>query len=129
MEGTYELISEGRVAGSVTVGRKGLYYHIHCSCFPAEEDMFRLIMEVGENMYDLGILIPANNSFMLQTRIPVKSICEGSVNFRLEQQRSHKQSHGLSISPEEPFRYLSRLERAYLTMHNKEIKIMFRNIK
>ena len=128
MEGTYELINGRRAAGSVIVTRKGLYYHIRCACFPSVEGMFRLIMEAGDDLYDLGTLVPANGCFMLQTRIAIKTITNGSVLFRLTQQ-SHKKHYGISICPEEPFMYLSRLESAYLVIHNEKMEIIIRNAK
>ena len=129
VEGTYEVISGGQAVGSVVIRRQGLYYHIRCLCHLSGEGMFRLILEVGERTIDLGIMVPTDSFFGLQTRLSAKSLGTGSIHFHLKPQRNSENECLISVCPEEPFQYLSRLESAYLACRKPEVRIGFRTEK
>ena len=129
MEGTYEVIGGGQAVGSVTITRQGLYYHFTCRCRISGEVMFRLIMETEGTSSDLGILVPMNGCFGLNTRLSVKLQGKGKPRFFLKPKRETVENAFVRICPEEPFGYLSKLESAYLVRKNGAIMVGFREEK
>ena len=109
-----ELCFGDRPVGCVRVERQGLYYLFRCRVRLSGEAAFRLCVTCGENREDLGILVPMEGSFGLDTRRPVKRLGEGELTFRLVSKHDTPRTHFAPISPEEPFAYLQRLKDAYL---------------
>ena len=129
MVGTYEVISRGRAVGSVTVSRQGLYYHLSCRCRISGEIMYRLIMELEGTSRDLGILVPTDGLFELNTRIKINSQGEGLPRFFLKTKRETPEGTFVRLCPEEPFSYLTKLESAYLVRKNGTMMVGFREEK
>ena len=129
MEGTYEVNKNGQVVGRATVTREGMYYQIRCRCDLNEEGMFRLVIDFEDDRIDLGILVPDGKGFGLQTRINTKTLGQGSPAFSILPRRESIQHTVIKLCPEEPFRYLSRLEDAFLAKRNGEIFLCFHNEK
>lgn len=101
--------------GKAQVTRQGLYYHVICRCDLSGEVMYRLEVSGGGNRVNLGILVPMENGFGLDTHFPVSRLGQGELSFRLMPR--HDPLHGrgfVPITPEEPFAYLSRLKEAFL---------------
>lgn len=113
-----ELRFGGQAVGKVQVLRRGLYYVFHCRCRLSGEAPVRLLARCGERQEDLGVLVPMEGGFGLDTRRPAKRLGEGTVQFRLEAKHDHAQPQFVPISPEEPFAYLQRLKDAYLETKN-----------
>lgn len=113
-----ELTLGGKTVGKVQVLRQGLYDTFHCRCRLSGETPLRLIARCGERQEDLGVLVPMEGGFGLDTRRPAKRLGEGTVQFRLEAKHDPAQPHFVPISPEEPFAYLQRLKDAYLETKN-----------
>ena len=109
-----ELRFGDRPVGYVRVERQGLYYVFRCRVRLSGEAAFRLLTTCGEKQEDLGILVPMEGSFGLDTRRPVKRLGEGELTFRLVSKHNAPRTHFAPISPEEPFAYLQRLKDAYL---------------
>ena len=125
MVGTYEAIHNGHVMGMVTVTREGMYYQICCRCDLYEEGPFRLLIIFDDDQIDLGILVPAEKGFGLQARINVKGIGQGTPVFKIMPRREFVPSGLVSLCSDEPFRYLSRLENAYLVRRKGKKYISF----
>ena len=109
-----ELTLGGTAVGKVQVLRQGLYYVFHCRCRISGEAPVRLLARCGERQEDLGVLVPMEGGFGLDTRRPVKHLGEGEILFTLSFRQEVPQSRFAPISPEEPFAYLQRLKDAYL---------------
>lgn len=109
-----ELRFGDRPVGRVRVERQGLYYVFRCRCKLSGEAAFRLIAACGDRQEDLGILVPMDGTFGLDTRRPVKRLGEGELTFRLVSNHDAPRLRFAPISPEEPFAYLQRLKDAYL---------------
>lgn len=129
MEGTYEVTSAGQAVGTVMVSRQGLYCHFACRCHLTGEIMFRLILKQEGQSYDLGILIPRDGCFGLDTRLAAKTLGEGIPQFFLKPKHGQLQPGAIHVCPEEPFAYLDRLENAYLITRGEEKWIDFREEK
>ena len=125
LEQHYSVSYSGRVVGKITVQRKGLYYHFHCRCVPDRDDVYRVMVSCNGNAESLGILVPSEGAFILNTRLPVKRIGEGSLDFRLVPTREPTTSAGIfvPIIPEEPFSYISRLKDSFLVVQNGQAGI------
>ena len=113
-----ELTLGGKAVGKVQVLRQGLYDTFHCRCRLSGEIPLRLIARCGERQEDLGVLVPMEGGFGLDTRRPAKRLGEGNIQFRLEAKHDPAQPQFVPISPEEPFAYLQRLKDAYLETKN-----------
>lgn len=129
MEGTYEVMQNGQAVGMATVTREGMYYHIGCQCQLDGNNMYRLIMVFNNDQCDLGILIPKGKCFGLHARINTKVLGKGTPEFIIMPRRESLQRNFVRLCPEEPFRYLSRLEDAYLVRHKGENCLGFRDKK
>lgn len=101
--------------GKAQVERQGLYYHVVCRCNLTGQVMYRLEVCCGDRRENLGILVPGENGFGLDTRFPVSRVGTGPLQFRLLPRHDAMEGrHFVPIIPEEPFAYLSRLKNAFL---------------
>ena len=120
----YSIVSGDEVIGSVDVFRCGLYYHICGRCKLASDAPSRLIVTCDKQQVDLGILVPRDGWFCVETRVPVKRIGEGSFIFQVVS--GHRATECfVQISPDEPFHYLTHLRKAYLARRGNELGIVF----
>ena len=105
--------------GKAQVTRQGLYYHVVCRCSLSGQVMYCLEASTGEKRVNLGILVPQETGFGLETRFPVSRVGEGELHFCLRPR--HEEPVGrqfVPIIPEEPFSYLERLKDAFLEIQN-----------
>ena len=114
-----------RSLGKAQVERKGLYYHIYVQCDLDGVLMYKVLLRCGNKEENLGILVPQDGGFGLRTRIPIKRIGEGILNFSVRPRHQKVGEHFIPLSPEEPFRYISRLKHAYLVRKNGVSGIVF----
>ncbi len=126
MEGNYEVLFGKDQAGKVRVLREGLYYRFSCRCQISGKVMCRLWVSCADRRENLGIVIPMGSGFGLDTRIPVKRIGEGELSFCLLPQGEPVPQTFVSLAPDEPFAYLSRLKDAYLVRKNGQLGICIR---
>ena len=112
-------------SGKVQVLRQGLYYQFHCRCRLSGSGMYRLFVRCGSREENLGIVVPMDGGFGLDTRIPVKRLGEGEMEFKLVPKHpEHPGERFAPIYPEEPFAYLDRLKDAYLARQGDQLGIM-----
>ena len=118
MDKTYEVDFANRAVGKVQVSRKGLYYRISCRCRIGSDILCRLYAVCGEKRENLGIVVPVDGGFGLETSIPVKKLGEGDLSFHLVARYEAAGGELVPVYPEEPFAYISRLKKAYLVKQN-----------
>lgn len=118
MEGTYRILLSGEPVGQAVVERQGLYYRFCCRCRFSGEIMYKLTVSCGAITENLGIPVPSGREFQLNTTIPIKRLGEGEPEFRAVPRHAQLQGKFVPISPEEPFRYLTRLHNAFLEIRN-----------
>ncbi len=111
--------------GAVSVSRQGLYYRFSCRCRLTGEVMYRLMLCTDAVSENLGLLTPMDGCFGLETGLPVKRAGQGSPRFVLKPRRSPVGDRFVPVRPEEPFRYLSRLEQAYLSTQDQQLGLVF----
>lgn len=114
METNYVVWFGNNPVGKVQVFLRGLYYRIICRCELSGDVMCRLEVSCGENTMNLGIVVPMESGFGLDTKLPIKHLGRGSMVFRLIAQTKSEKNQFIAIKPEEPFAYLSRVKSAYL---------------
>ena len=118
MERKFSVTVCGKHAGKVLVQRQGLYYRFTCRCNLAGDIIYRLMVTCGNVRENLGILVPKEESFVLDTKLPVKSIGEGDMSFTLIPKHEAYSGTFVPISPEEPFAYISRLKKSFLILRD-----------
>ena len=85
--------------------------------------MCRLRAVCGNNQADLGIVVPTETGFGLDTKIPVKKLGEGSLAFQLVPNHTGAVGNYVPIYPEEPFGYISRLKDLFLERQNGTVGV------
>ncbi len=116
----------GQAVGTAEVRREGLYYCFDCQCRLSGEIMYRLTVRCGERTENLGIPVPEGGRFVLRSRIPVKRLGEGTFLIRAEPKHAELMGKFVPLSPEEPFRYLRRLQDAFLQVRDGQVGVVFR---
>ena len=115
-----------KTIGTAAVGREGLYYRIRCRCDLSGETVCRVLVRCGSREESLGILVPQDGSFGLETRIPVKKVGEGKLSFSLAPKHRSVEGIFVPLSPEEPFRYIAMLKKAYLAKRDGRIGLIIK---
>ena len=116
MEQSYSIVLDHQAIGKVSVTRCGLYYSFHCRCTLPCEDIFRLMVRCGTACESLGVLVPAEDGFRLDTKLPVKQLGEGELSFYVVRRRESVSGIFVPILDEEPFAYISRLKKSFLVI-------------
>lgn len=117
MEYYYVYFGKEQVGG-VQVVRQGLYYRFICRCNLNGGTICRLQVTCGDSRENLGIVVPMDGAFGLETKLPVKRLGEGKMEFLLLPKHEVLTEHFIPISPEEPFSYIARLKDTYLVKRN-----------
>lgn len=118
MERYFPVTVCGKQAGKILVRQQGLYYHFQCRCDLSGDVIYRLMVTCGTARESLGILIPGENGFVLDTRLPVKRFGAGEMTFFLIPNHEKARKTFIPIHPEEPFAYISRLKHTFLALQN-----------
>jgi len=118
MEGKYEIYQGEQRVGTVQVSAEGLYYSFFCRCVLSGETMCRIIVTCCGQTHSLGLPVPEGDEFVLRTRMPAKRLGQGLLQFRVIPKHTRVGGKFIPISPEEPFRYLARLENAVMQIRD-----------
>ncbi len=124
MEGTYEITMGSQRVGQITVTKQGLYYRFSCRCRLASDVMCRVMAAAGGKEESLGILVPMEGCFGLDTKLAAKRFLSGNPKFRIVPDQVHAKGKFVPIYPEEPFSYIEKLKDAYLARQNGQIGVM-----
>ena len=126
MDGSYEVLHEGRTVGRMTVCTEGLYYVFSGACALPEEMVYRIQVSCNGVSENLGVLIPRDGMFRLEKRIPVKRLGAGMPQFRILPKEGLPDGKFVPIYPEEPFAYMSKLKDAFLAVRNGQAGVVIR---
>ena len=118
MVGTFHIFMGKEAVGKVTVTREGLYYRFICRCKLSGEIMHHMMLHIGDQEYCLGVLVPDNGEFLVNTRVPVKKFKRGEPSFCLAPRHKKLEGVFVPILADEPFSYLFRLKNSYLEIKN-----------
>ena len=100
--------------GKVRVEKCGLYYRFQCCCRINSDLICRLFVHCGDKRENLGIVVPMEGGFVLDTKLPVKRFPEEPMEFCLVPKLDAGAGNFVPVYPEEPFGFISRLKDAYL---------------
>ena len=128
MEGTYGVYFGNRLAGKVQVLQQGLYYRFICRCQLTGDIVCRLTVTCGEKQESLGVVVPMDGGFGLDTKLPVKRLGQGNMTFMLSPKHEVTTVHFVPIYPEEPFSYIERLKDAFLVRKNGQAGILLKEM-
>ena len=104
--------------GKAVVERLGLYYKIRCRCVFPDRGIYRVQANGSAGTTDLGICVPMDTDFGILTKIPVKTLGEQIVGFRIISPKNNQSIKVVTITDTEPFRYIGQLKNACL-VHEK----------
>lgn len=121
LEGNYGVHFGGQLVGKVQVLRQGLYYRFVCRCRLTGGIVCRLAVRCGGKREYLGVLVPMDGGFGIDTRLPVKRFEGGTPEFTLVPRHEPGEGKYVPIYPEEPFAYIERLKDAYLVRKDGQI--------
>jgi hypothetical protein len=110
----YFIFSGEEKIGAVVVQQQGLYYRISCRCNLTGSVRYKLLASCGNLSADLGLCIPKDNQFGVDTAIPVKRLGHGELSFRLVPKHSRVEGDFVTVSADEPFGYIQQLQKAHL---------------
>lgn len=99
--------------GNANVVKEGLYYHFHCRCHLPKTEIYTIHVCCNGNNRNLGVCVPMEGCFGLDTKVPAKYIGEGKLQFRAMPKYNHMQEKFYPIVPTEPFKDLKLLKNAY----------------
>ncbi len=126
MEETYGVYFGAAQMGKVQVQRQGLYYHFICRCQLSGDVVCRLHVACGDKRESLGVVVPMEGGFGLDTKIPVKRLGEGKMEFLLVPKHELGDGTFAPVYPEEPFAYIERLKDAYLARKDGKVGVILR---
>ncbi len=125
MEQSYPVYFGTRPAGKVQVLRQGLYYRFICRCKLSGDVVCRLVATCDDQRESIGVVVPMDGGFGLDTKVPVKHLGEGELKFFLLPKHEITQGMFVPIIPEEPFAYIERLKEGFLVRKGEQVGIVF----
>lgn len=129
MEGNYSIFFGSEQVGKVQILRQGLYYRFIARCRLSGEVVCRLQINCGDTQENLGVVIPMNGGFGVDTKLPVKRFREGTPDFRLVANHSVSEGIFCPIYPEEPFAYIGKLKEAFLARKDGNVGVVLKNVQ
>ena len=124
----YEVYLGQESVGQVTAAVEGLYYRIRCRCSLSGDVVYRLVVTCGNHSENLGALIPVGSDFGLDTRLAMKRLGKGRLQFRILPKHPELGGRFIPLGPEEPFSYISKLRHAYLQTRNGQRGILLKDL-
>lgn len=126
MEENYGVYFGSRLAGKVQVQRQGLYYRFACRCQISGDVVCRLHVRCGDKRENLGVVVPMDGGFGLDTKLPVKRLGEGNMEFTLIPKHEVSEGTFVPIYPEEPFAYIERIKKGFLVKKGEQVGVVFK---
>lgn len=113
MEGNYAVTFGQAQVGRVQVQKQGLYYRFICRCQISGDVVCRLAVRCGGKQENLGVVVPLEQGFGLEKKLPCKHFGKGEPEFLLLPRHERSAGTFVPIYPEEPFAYIRKLKDAY----------------
>lgn len=120
----YSIQFAGETIGCADVERQGLYYRISCRCRLSGEVPVRIHLMHRHGETDLGLCVPMESGFGIDTRIPVKRAGEEITGFYAVASAGSSAAFFVPVSPDEPFQYISRLKDCFLSRRGDRIGVV-----
>lgn len=126
MNQQYEVCIGGQTVGKVQVLRQGLYYRFISRCNLNGGIPYRMMVRCNGKLENLGVLVPMGNCFGLDTKIAVKHLGEGTMEFSVVPKQKSAGRQFVPISPEEPFAYISRLKESFFAINHGQTGVLIK---
>ena len=132
MEGYYGVSFGAQQVGKVQLTRQGLYYRFICRCSLSGDVVCRLKVVCGGREENLGVVVPMDGGFGLDTKLPVKRIGEGNMEFYLAPKGVavtecvQQTGQFIPIYPDEPFAYIARLKKSFFAIQNGQAGVVIK---
>lgn len=122
--GNYPVYYGKQVVGKVQICLQGLYYQITGRCQLSTDVVRCLVMQCDSKRENLGVLVPGKHGLSIDRKIPVKYFSAANPEFCIVPHHESMEGRFVPIYPEEPFRYLSCLQEAYLVVRNGQAGVI-----
>lgn len=106
----YPVFLKEECVGNATVQQEGLFSRIICRCRIYADGFARLYVSDGNNIRDLGIMIPDADTFVVDTRISTMGMNEEKLSFWIS--NGKREELFIPIEPIEEFACLDKLRKA-----------------
>ena len=84
------------------------------------------VCRVSAGNVSLGVLVPSEDGFHLEAKLPVKRFLNQSPDFKVMPNRPVVEGRFIPLSPEEPFAYIERLKDGYLARQDGKIGVIIK---
>lgn len=129
MDGNYGIFLGNDQIGIAQVERQGLYYCFTCCCKLHSEVIYKVTVDCEGHQENLGVLVPMGDEYVLRKRIPARTLGQGCLKFWITPRYTAPEGIHVDIYPEEPFRYIARLEKAYLEKRRGRLGIVIPSVE
>ena len=116
----YSIFFDNAKVGTVTVEIQGLYCCVHCCCCLPKDKIYIVWVRNNEQREKLGVCVPSENGFQLDTKIPIKRLPKGDLSFYIEPKETDRKDTIVPLAPNEPFGYLAELRNASFIMEDDQ---------
>ena len=123
----YDVFLNDHIVGQVSMRKEKLYYLIRCKCCFVLPGIYKISVTGSNGTVNLGTCIPVKDGYTLETRIPVKSIGEKGIEFKVLCPDGGDNLNAVSVTDHQPFRYLYRLRGSTLVKQNGVNKIVLKD--
>ena len=106
----YNVFFEEKAVGTAHISEDGLYIRIAATCSGIPEDFYHLYINAGPKRFDLGVCLYKNGKYIWNKKIPQKGIIIGDANFLLQASQVLDESEFISIDPNVPFPYFTKIK-------------------
>lgn len=124
MQGTYCVYLGKQVSGYAEVRKSGLYYFFKCRCKISGDVVYRLTVISGQKQEKIGVLVPMEDGFGLDTKVPCKRFAEEELKFVLLPKLDKPEGQFIPIYPDEPFSYIEKLKQSFLVKKYGQVGIL-----
>ena len=112
---TYSVYQDSVPFGTAEIIREGLYYRIQIRC----PNAVRVTVAGANGMRDLGICVPLEEKFVIQTRVPIKQLGEGEMYFCVHSEKNAF----VPVETDKPFEHLDMIRDSALSFQNGQIGV------
>ncbi len=123
--GKYEVLFHQKPVGTMEVSRDGLYYRFCCKCKLPQNQIFRITVSYGNEHVNLGVLIPCNDTFHLDTKRPIKLFTQAEPLFTV----TSDTENWIPIREDRPFPRIEDLENGIYCEQDGVPGILFTDLE
>lgn len=123
MVNTYDVVMDGKAAGTASFEKEGLYWKINCCCDVPGDVLYEVLLSAGERI-NLGLLVKEERGYCVTKRIPIKRIGEAQPCFTARARIAKSAEVFKTIVSDEPFAYLEDIKGCQLEEIDGQLGVM-----